>query len=591
MLFMDTQSYHDGIIDWVESQAGENAPTTVLGSVFCQWCLENVFDLSTDEALDAQEVGGAFDHGIDAFITSQDNNLIVVQTKYGTAHSFSQATKFHYDMERILKNKVREFDANDVAYRIIVNIQDAYQKDRAVKFYYITSSTFSELDASKIKQMDGYNENYYFYDLPAIADLLERKQEDIPATLKDRWLTLNLSTREILKFADTTAVIAVRLVDMHKFVEQGGNDLFVSNVRQYLRTKINTGIRDTIIKSPEHFWLYNNGITIVCDDFLEENFRIKIKTPQIVNGCQTAKSIWEVLSKRWEAERKEIPGHVLVRIIKGANEIEKENITRYTNTQNAVRGKDFFSLEQFQRKLQKRFKHLGYFYEIQRGSFTALKPSERAKYVGKPELAYLVDEKFKNLIPALESVQAFASGFRQLPAIAYGVPYELAPGGSWYEKIFEESLEPESKLFLYPYLIREWARNNGYSRGGEGGWRAHSALFFVYTYFTTVLEILKRIGVIDPLETSPEQISMSIWDALFCFSELNLELLYTTDEILDRYFSDSKVDDAVGLDVRKFLKSQDTLTRYKGILIRLIEIVSSRKARLMEMFESMDYLT
>jgi hypothetical protein len=122
-------------------------------------------------------------------------------------------------------------------------------------------------------------------------------------------------------------------------------------------------------------------------------------------------------------------------------------------------------------------------------------------------------------------------------------------------------------------LIREWARKHGYSRGGEGGWRAHSALFFVYVYFVMVTEILKKQGFIDALETLPENVPMVTWDRMFYEGELNEQLLIVTDEILDRYFSDSKVDEAVSLDVRKFLKSHETLTRYKSILLRLIELV------------------
>lgn len=162
-------------------------------------------------------------------------------------------------------------------------------------------------------------------------------------------------------------------------------------MRQYLqRTKVNAGIRHTIQNSPELFWLYNNGITIVCDDFYEHNGAICIETPQIVNGCQTAKSIYEVLSRKTENERKAIEGHVLVRIMKGADEKEREDITKYTNTQNAVRGKDFYSLEKFHQKLQKEFKRLGYFYEIQRGSFASLRPSDKAKYSGISHYKYLV---------------------------------------------------------------------------------------------------------------------------------------------------------------------------------------------------------
>jgi hypothetical protein len=581
-------NYRLGILDWVESYLGDDLSSIAKGNAFCQWCLENIFNLSSDEALDAREVSGGYDHGIDAFIL-MDEKVIVVQTKFENAHSLSEITKFHYDMDRIKEGKVRPSEASDNAHRVIADIQDSYESGWRVEYYYITNAEFTANEKSKIQDIAGYGVDFHIYDLQDIFQQLDRKQQDVPDTVNGKWFNLPLSNREILKFAGTTAVIVVSLGHMHDFVSQATDDLFASNVRQYLRgTKINRGIRNTILNNPDRFWLYNNGITIVCDDFLEEGFSLKIQTPQIVNGCQTAKSILDILSKKREQDRHAIPGHVLVRIIKGADETEKENITRYTNTQNAVRGRDFFSLEQFQKKLARSFKTLDYYYEIQRGSFAALKPSERDKYRGRPNLQYLVTNRFKGLIQAQEAIQAFAAAYRQIPAIAYGVPYELVPGGTWYDKVFDDDLPADAKLFLYPFLVRECARKNGYSRGSEGGWRAHSALYFVFAYFVIVMEFLKRLNYADALEVLPDKIPMEIWDKIFQNAEVNQRLLALTDEILERYFTDSKVDEAVGLDVRKFLKSHELLTRYKSVLLRLVPIVmqSARNRDIVEQLSS-----
>jgi hypothetical protein len=107
-------------------------------------------------------------------------------------------------------------------------------------------------------------------------------------------------------------------------------------------------------------------------------------------------------------------------------------------------------------------------------------------------------------------------------------------------------------------------------------------LFFVYAYFVTALEILKRVQLVDTLEQSPQNVPMEIWDKILFTAKLNIELLDITDQILDRYFSDSKVDEAVGKDVRKFLKSQDTLNRHESILMRLIDIVLSRNHKFID---------
>ncbi len=567
---------HYGIVDWVNSENGGINSSVRKGDVFCRWILENVFELSSSEALDATEVSGSFDHSIDAFAVHQNESLLILQTKFENSHSWDGVTKFHYDMKRILDNRVKDKDANDEALRIITKIQDTLEEARNnVEFYYVTSAKFTDVERSKRLSLDGIDDQFFIWDINDIADKLTKRQQVIPDTIRNRVFSLRLATREILKFGQdtSTAVIAVSLNDLHDFVEQGENDLFASNVRQYLkRTKINNGIRETIEKQPEKFWLYNNGITIVCDDFQEVEFSLEIKTPQIVNGCQTAKSIWEILSKKRESQRQNLSGHVLVKLIMGSDEEEKQKITRYTNSQNAVRGKDFFSLEEFHRKLNSKFKRIGYFYEIQRGAFASLKASDKEKYKGIPELQYLAPQNFKNLIPASEAVQSYAAGFEQIPAIAYGYPYQLNPGGKRHDDIFTDSLQPIPEIFLYPYLVRVWTKKYGYSQGGKGGWRAYSSIFFIYVYFLVALELFRQHEIIDSLETDPKNVNVNDWNLLFMESVLNSKLLEFTDGVLESYFIDSKVREAVDVDVRKFLKSHDTLNKYMPIVSDLIEI-------------------
>lgn len=562
----------DGIEDWIISEGGSTMTNKQKGDLFCQWVLENVMELSTDEALDAQEMSGSKDHGIDAIIQT-DHRIDIIQTKYGTSHTQSDLIRFHYDMSRIKNGRlIDNTTANDEAQRAIAIIREGFEKGLEIKFYYVTNSVFSDSDRQKFGELDEYKTEFEFYDIKDIETKLNEKQQELPRGVKNKWFSLPLSNRDILTFADTTAVIAVSLKNMYEFVNMGGTDLFVSNVRQYLRkTKINKEMIKTIEVNPQEFWLYNNGITIVCDDFVEESFdfRIKLQTPQIVNGCQTARSIWDVFSRK-RNENDAIQGYVLVRIIKDPKGEKRGDITKYTNSQNAVRGKDFFSLENFHKKLQRNFAKLNYYYEIQRGAFTSLKPSQKAKYVGNEKFAYLTSSQSKNVIPALEATQAFASAFKGIPAIAYAGSDKLTPTGSAYDTIFDESLRPQARRFLFPYLIRLWAQNNGYGRGARGGWRAHSVLLFVHTYFLIVFEILKSRGLIDDLETDVESVDIIIWERLFLTSSLNQDLLYLTDDILERYFTDSKVDEAVGQDIRKFLRSQEKLDRHKPILMKLI---------------------
>jgi hypothetical protein len=365
-----------------------------------------------------------------------------------------------------------------------------------VDYYYITSATFTPDDHSRLKDLDGFDERFHFLDVVAISEKLDERRRPIPLSIDGKEFRLRARDKSMI-IDNTTAVIAVRLSDIHDLVQAGQEGIFASNVRQYLgATKINKKISLTLQREPENFWLYNNGITMVCDKFEPTSSHLRVVTPQIVNGCQTAKTIWEVLSMQTKEQREALRGYVLVRVIQGTQEDLRRNITKYTNSQNAIRGKDFFALEDFHSNLQYGFSNYGYYYEIQRGSFSALKPSERYQYTGVPGLSYLHSSSFNCMIPAMEASQAFAAAFRQMPGVAYGFATKLSPIGEYYGTVFDEELNADPRWFLYPFLVKQWTKLDGYGKS-PGSWRVNATYFFVHAYFMLVTEFIKGTGVVN----------------------------------------------------------------------------------------------
>ena len=90
--------------------------------------------------------------------------------------------------------------------------------------------------------------------------------------------------------------------------------------------------------------------------------------------------------------------------IEDINSTKRKKITRYTNSQTAVTGKDFFALEDFHYQLQKDFLKLGYNYIIQRKD----KIDRKDKKQGNKNYSYLFAKKFSNAFFAKDVVQAFA---------------------------------------------------------------------------------------------------------------------------------------------------------------------------------------
>ena len=165
------------------------------------------------------------------------------------------------------------------------------------------------------------------------------------------------------------------------------DQLYERNVHKFLglRGKVNTAIQKTLEESPDLFGLYNNGITIVVQDFARtDNGALDLIEPFVVNGCQTTRTIWEVFQRRMEAggtgtndemaawKAKAEHGVVVTKVVKVGvdGEYLLEQITRHTNTQNAIREKDFLALTTDFRNWAKAMENqYGVYLEIQRGGW------------------------------------------------------------------------------------------------------------------------------------------------------------------------------------------------------------------------------
>lgn len=156
-----------------------------------------------------------------------------------------------------------------------------------------------------------------------------------------------------------------------------GERLLERNIRRYLGlhgNRVNEGIRGTILMEPNNFYFFNNGLTLVCNDFSynglqQSDYMIKVENLQIVNGGQTCMTIIKTLDEMQKNGK--IPpseASVLVRLYK----LPKDNqdlilrITHATNSQNPVDLKDLRSNDEKQQRLEQDIQQLGYTYRRKR---------------------------------------------------------------------------------------------------------------------------------------------------------------------------------------------------------------------------------
>lgn len=144
-----------------------------------------------------------------------------------------------------------------------------------------------------------------------------------------------------------------------KLYNEYGSRLIESNVRSFLQTrgKVNKGIRLTILKEPEKFFAYNNGLTCTAKSIkFNNNYISEITGLQIVNGGQTTASLANVMvnDKEGILKLKKVSVPMKLNVIKDL-EIEDElvpAISRYANSQNKVSDVDLASNHPFHKKFE-----------------------------------------------------------------------------------------------------------------------------------------------------------------------------------------------------------------------------------------------
>ena len=180
---------------------------------------------------------------------------------------------------------------------------------------------------------------------------------------------------------------ALRLV-----YEKFGARLLEANVRSFLSVKgkgVNAGIQSTLRNSPERFMAYNNGIVMVADEIrlgnsLDGTTGIAwIKGLQIVNGGQTTASLYFTKKKYPDVDLSSVRVAAKIIVMRVQDPAKEEalvsDISRFANSQNAVRQSDLSANKPFHVEIEKISRTVycpdgisQWFYERAAGSYNTL---------------------------------------------------------------------------------------------------------------------------------------------------------------------------------------------------------------------------
>jgi len=325
------------------------------------------------------------------------------------------------------------------------------------------------------------------------------------------------------------------------------DQLYEKNVRRFLggRGKVNKGMQATLNQEPSQFGLYNNGITIVVKDFEPISHSTYMLTdPYIVNGCQTTRTLWEIFRQKLQSgvkgseakldewKKKAQDGVVIAKIVRvgSVGEHLLKNITRYTNSQNAVREKDFVTLDEgFQRWKLQMAERYDIFLEVQRGGWD----SQKALQKQSPRT-----RQFTESANAFDLLKVYGSGWLREAGRAFGRNSSFVPGGKLYRQIVDGDQEPFGVDDLYAaYLVQKAADRYEFGRGS----RKTSRRLTRFLFYMVVMDLLRDVLLRANKPSSPSNLTLALL-RLAENKEAAHELFDAAVGVVDEYLTQGEED-------------------------------------------------
>ena len=305
--------------------------------------------------------------------------------------------------------------------------------------------------------------------------------------------------------AEESLIVNISARSLKNLYEQYGyRGLFAQNLRYYVKNaKIDGNIIESIQEHPENFWYYNNGVILICDDYLIEGDSIVVQNFSIINGGQTTKLVGETDFAQ--------DFYIQCKIIKNKYDSVDDrlefiaNVAEATNTQKPIKDKDLIANRIEQRLLKKQLADAGIYCQIKRG-----------------------EKVNKKLYPAAwqnttneELGQFLLSFVYQKPGTARGSKASICGNKERYHLLFSKKYNTGllGDLLKIKAFYKLWANHIKKTDDGSDPYKVglvNNGMFFMTAIIGVVCKIYYRQNVINQITTS-------------VMSEQNLEIVAQHD--------------------------------------------------------------
>ena len=451
------------------------------------------YDLSDDEIFNGI-TGHGNDGGIDGFylfingeLVTEDMiediniprgcsiDLVIVQAKYMSSFGEDAILKWKTTSSNLLEMKplnqykrryTEKVIDNFTLFGNIVRKSIRLQCKLNISYHYVTLGQKTEIHPNVMAQKDelikivkfiypSANVSVSFWDAELLMDTYNRS----PNT------SVNISfADQPISLGATDMVALVNLGTYYRFITDDSGNInkrfFEANVRDYQgNNSVNKSIAETLY-APGHedFWWLNNGVTILVSKMSRiTNKEIVIENPEIVNGLQTSREIFNYFSNNIEnidTDRR----NVLVRIIQPADEDSRDKIIFATNNQTNIPQYSLRVTDNIHVQIELYFKSKGLYYDRRKNYYKNLK-KKPADIIGVSFLA-----------------QCLISLILKKPDYARARPSTLLTDDTIYNRLYngKQDLEVYYKVAMIGKKVRTVLNTSQLSRSSK-----NDILFYV----------------------------------------------------------------------------------------------------------------